>query len=67
MSVELLATVALTTATIHGTYFTAVPEDRRKEHAKIIRSLPTTIYVLCCHHGRWILWQVTAYLPRKRG
>jgi hypothetical protein len=61
------STVVLIGVTAHGSYITAVPAERRKEHAKFVRSLPITVYVLVCHHGRWILWQVTTFLPRKRG
>jgi hypothetical protein len=67
MSVELLSTLALTYVTGHATYVTQVPPHRRRQHAEYLRSVPSTVWIFCLHNGRWILWQVTTYLPRKRG
>ena len=66
MSPELIVSTALTYVTGHGVYVTQVPPHRRRQHAEMVKALPRTVWVLCCYHGKWILWQVTMYLPRKR-
>lgn len=58
--------LALTASTVALTYVTATPLSHRRKHAEMIRGASTTVWILCRHHGRWILWQVTTFLPRKR-
>lgn len=47
-------------------YVTQTPYHvRRRYHARI-RGHVVTIWGVCRHHGRYVLWTVTAYLPRRR-
>lgn len=62
--------ITVTLPTVGLAYVTATSPHARRRHREWIRRVPPSIayttWVLCCHHGRWILWQVTTYLPRKR-
>ncbi len=47
-------------------YVTAFPYHVRRRHADTLRQHCVTIYGVCRYHGRWILWQVSVLLPRRR-
>lgn len=54
----------LVPSTVALTYATAVPLSHRKRHAEFVRH---DMWILMRYHGRWLLWQITTWLPKRRG
>lgn len=67
MAVGEAVELALTAVTAASVYVGGVPLNHRRRHAEIVRGSVVTVLILARYHGRWILWQVTTFLPRKRG
>ena len=65
MSTVLEAGVVVSTVGL--AYVTAWPYHVRRRFHDRARAGIYRAYVLCRHHGQWILWQVTVIMPRKRG
>jgi hypothetical protein len=55
--------LTITLPTLGLGYVTATSPARRQRHREFITR---DIWILCRHHGQWVLWQVTAYLPKRR-
>ena len=46
-------------------YVTQLPYPRRRELHRQARHHTVRFFLLCVHHGKWVLWQITATLPDK--
>lgn len=58
--------IGLLTSTAWLAYVTQFPYHVRRRHVTHVRNHAFRVCVLCHHHGKWLLWQVTVLLPRKR-
>lgn len=64
---EHLINLALITAPTAGLgYVTAFPYHVRRRHMDLVRQRCVTVWGIARYHGRWVLWQVTVILPKRR-
>ena len=46
-------------------YVTMYPYHVRRRHRDAVKRSARVVYVLCCHHGRWVVWRVVALVPGR--